>query len=53
MAGKTIKKRRIFAYGAGMSALYLSLASGSELAVGLLAGIYCLRRVREFRRMMS
>ncbi|WP_420589477.1 hypothetical protein [Bacterioplanoides sp.] len=44
---------RIRRYSLGLGSLAIAIASGSQLAVGLLAGLYCLRRLRAFRGIMS
>jgi len=44
---------RFTRYTLGLGSLAISVASGSQLAVALLAGLYCLRRLRAFRSIMS
>lgn len=39
-------------YTLGLGSLAVALISGSQLALGLLATLYCVRRVRAFRGLM-
>ena len=44
---------RIRRYSLGLGSLAIVCASGSQLALASLASLYCLRRMRAFRSIMS